>query len=154
MRSEPCSCRVDEWERFDLVIKPFMNFVVASCDERLPDLEADLASKGAQDASHPWEDWILELIGLFDQYGLPTSAAKDADKAKPGRKPSKFVVFISELQQLIEPQYRQHTHSDEALAAAITRARSLREGDQTRQDEPRESEQAPIGARTEDPPSE
>jgi hypothetical protein len=145
---------VDEWERLDLIIKPFMNFVVGSCDEKLPDLESDLASKEAQDASHPWEDWIVELTGLFDQYGLPTSASKGADKAKPGRRPSKFVIFIRELQRLIEPQYRRHTHSDEALAAAVTRARSSREGDEARQDEPRESEQAPIGTRTEDPPSE
>ena len=65
---------------------------------------------------------------LFKHHRLPFSAPKDVDKAKPGRRPSKFVIFIRELQQLIEPQYRQHTHSDEALAAAITRARSLREG--------------------------
>jgi hypothetical protein len=146
---------VDDYEQVERVINPFMNFVVASCDRALLELEFDLASKEAQDASHPWEDWIAELIGLFDdQYRLPTSASKDVDKAKPGRRPSKFVIFIRELQRLIEPQYRQHTHSDEALAAAITRARSLREGDQTCQDEPRESEQAPIGTRTEDPPSE
>jgi hypothetical protein len=114
----------DEWEQLDLVIKPFMNFVVASCDKSLVKLESDLASKEAQDANHPWEDWIAELIGLFkDQYGLPTSASKDVDKAKPGRRPSKFVIFIRELQRLIEPQYRQHTQSDEALAAAITRAK-------------------------------
>jgi len=127
---------------------------VASCDKALLELKSDLASKEAKDASHPWDDWIVELTKLFKHHRLPFSAPKDVDKAKPGRRPSEFVIFIRELQRLIEPQYRQHTHSDEALAAAITRARSLREGDQTRQDEPRESEQAPIGARTEDPPSE
>jgi hypothetical protein len=144
---------VDDYERVERVINPFMNFVVASCDKALRELESDLASKEAQDARHPWEDWIVELTDCFDHYGLPTGASKDIDKAKPGRRPSKFVIFIRELQQLIEPQYRQHTHSDEALTAAINRARSLREGDQTRQDEPRESEQTPIGTRTEDPPS-
>jgi len=147
---------VDELERFDLVIKPFMNFVVASCDERLPDLEADLASKEAQDASHPWEDWIVELTGLFDQYGLPTGASKDVDKAKPGRRPSKFVIFIRELQLLIEPKCRQHTHSDDVLAWAIGCARSPGDGqdEETRRNEPTESEQVPVGRRTEDPPSE
>jgi hypothetical protein len=144
---------VDDYEQVERFINPFMNFVVTSCDKAL-ELESDLASKEAQDASHPWEDWIVKLTDLFDQYGLPTGAPKDVDKANPGRRPSKFVIFIRELQQLIEPQYRQHTHSDGALVAAITRARSLREGDQTRQDEPRESEQASIGTRTEDPPSE
>jgi hypothetical protein len=119
---------VDDYEQVERVINPFMNFVVASCDKALLVLESDLASKEAQDASHPWDDWIVELTKLFKHHRLPFSAPKDVDKAKPGRRPSKFVIFIRELQQLIEPQYRQHTHSDEALAAAITRARSLREG--------------------------
>jgi hypothetical protein len=144
---------VDEWEQFDLVIKPFMNFVVGSCDERLPDLESDLASKEAQDASHPWEDWIVELTDLFNEYGLPTGARKDVDKNKTGL-PSRFVIFIRELQQLIEPQCRQHTHSVEALADAIIGARSSREREQTRQDEQTESEQVPVGGRTKDPPFE
>ena len=119
---------VDDYEQVERVINPFMNFVVASCDKALLVLESDLASKEAQDASHPWDDWIVELTKLFKHHRLPFSAPKDVDKAKPGRRPSKSVIFIRELQQLIEPQYRQHTHSDEALAAAITRARSLREG--------------------------
>ena len=146
---------VDEWERFDLVIKPFMNFVVASCDKALLELESDLASKEAQDARHPWEDWIVELTDLFDQYGLPTGARKDVDKNKTGL-PSRFVIFVRELQQLIESQYWQHTHSDDALAEAIRCARSSgdRQGEQTRRNEPTESEQVPVGRRTEDPPSE
>ena len=146
---------VDELERFDLVIKPFMNFVVASCDKALLELKSDLASKEAQDASHPWEDWIVELTDLFDQYGLPTGARKDVDKNKTGL-PSRFVIFVRELQQLIESQYWQHTHSDDALAEAIRCARSSgdRQGEQTRRNEPTESEQVPVGRRTEDPPSE
>ena len=147
---------VDDYERVERVINPFMNFVVASCDKALLELKSDLASKEAQDASHPWEDWIVELTDLFDQYGLPTGAPKDVDKAKPGRRPSKFVIFIRELQQLIEPKCRQHTHSDDALAEAIRCARSSgdRQGEQTRRNEPTESEQVPVGRRTEDPPSE
>jgi len=116
---------VDDYERVERVINPFMNFVVASCDKALLELKSDLASKEAQDASHPWEDWIVELTDLFDQYGLPTGARKDVDKNKTGL-PSRFVIFVRELQQLIESQYRQHTHSKEALADAITGARSLR----------------------------
>jgi hypothetical protein len=144
---------IDEWEQFDLVIKPFMTFVVASCDRMLPSLESDPALKEAQDASHPWVDWIVEVTDLLNQYGLPTGARKDIDKNKTGL-PSPFVIFIRELQQLIEPQYRQHTHSDEALADAITRARSSRQGERTSPDEQTESEQVPVGGRTGDPPSE
>ena len=146
---------VDDYERVERVINPFMNFVVASCDKALLELKSDLASKEAQDASHPWEDWIVELTDLFDQYGLPTGARKDVDKNKTGL-PSRFVIFARELQQLIESQYWQHTHSDDALAEAIRCARSSgdRQGEQTRRNEPTESEQVPVGRRTEDPPSE
>jgi hypothetical protein len=146
---------VDNSEQVELVIKPFMKRIVVSCDERL----SDLASIEGKDRP-PWETWIVELTDLFKQYGLqlPTAARKDVDKNKTG--PSPFVIFIRELQQLIEPpQYRRHTHSDEALADAINNARNPRNtqsipGEQPRQDEQAESDQAAFGGRTEDPPSE
>jgi hypothetical protein len=109
---------VDEWEQFDLVIKPFMKFVASSCDERLPDLESDLASKEAQDSSHPVEDWIVELIKLFEPYKLPTAARKDVDKNKD--RPSHFVKFVYKLLELIGRK----PHSVEAVAEAINRARN------------------------------
>jgi hypothetical protein len=117
---------VDEWERFDLEIKPFMKLVVALCDRGLAELESDLASKEAQEASQPWDDWIVQLIDLFKRYKLPTFARKDTyfgDKSKTGR-PSHFVIFIWDLQRLIERKYRQHAQSCEALADAINRARN------------------------------
>jgi hypothetical protein len=123
---------VEEFERAERVIKPFMEGIVASCDKALPDLKSDLVSKEAQDARHPWEDWIVELTDLFDQYGLPTPARTDVDKNKTG--PSPFVIFIRELQNLIDQKYWRK-RSEQTLAKAINRARSPRKGEQTRQDE-------------------
>jgi len=123
---------LDNSDQAERVIKPFMKRIVVSCDERLPNLEAELASKEAQDPRHPWENWIVELTGLFDQYGLPTPVRTDVDKTD---NQSPFTIFICELQELIEKQYRQHDHSIEALAKAINRARSPREGEQARRDE-------------------
>jgi len=113
---------VDHSEQADLVVKSFMKFIVVSCDERL----VELASIEAQDARHPWENWIVQLTELLEQSDLPTGARKDVDKNKAG--PSSFVIVIRELQQLIEPQFRRATQSDDALADAIGRARSPRNG--------------------------
>ncbi|MHC2582660.1 hypothetical protein ACVI1J_005165 [Bradyrhizobium diazoefficiens] len=124
---------VDDAEQADLVIKPFMKLLAASCDERL----AELASLDAEDAVHPWDRWIAEISDRFRQHGLPTGARKDVDKNKTG--PSPFVIFILELQKLIEPQYRRHNQSPEALADGIADARvgsSPRE-DGARPDSPR-----------------
>ena len=111
------------------VIKPFMKGIIVSCDERL----AELVSIEPPDARHPWETWIIELTKLFKQHGLRPTARKDVDKALPGRH-SKFVIFVYELQRLIERQYQRPTGADaddpdkakQALADAITRARAPR----------------------------
>jgi hypothetical protein len=122
---------VDEWERFDLVIKPFMNFVVASCDKTLPELKSDLTSKEAQDVRPPWEDWIFELTDLFDQCGLPTPARTDVDKTD---NQSPFTIFIWELQKLIEKQYRL-TIPLRPLPRLSTAPEAREKPERTRQDE-------------------
>jgi hypothetical protein len=145
-------------DQAEAVIKPIMKGIVVSCDEWL----ADVASMKRRDGSHPWEIWIVELANLFRQYGLRASARKDVDKNKTG--PSPFVVFIRELQQLIEPQYRKAIDTedadkaDEALADAITRARSPRKDKSAAskevEGERSDTEQATFGGQTTDPPSE
>ena len=107
---------VEDSELAELVINPFMKGIVASCDERLAEL--DLVSKGIQEASHPQEDWIVELIKLFKRYKLPTAARKDVDKNK--NRPSHFVNFVYKLLELIGRK----PHSVEAVADAINRARN------------------------------
>jgi hypothetical protein len=111
-------------------IKPFVKGIVVSCDERL----AYAASM--KDARDPWKNWIVEITRLFKQNDLPFAARKDVDKNKTGR-PSPFVIFIWELQQLIEPKYRQHDHSVEALADAISRAQHPRTGKASKPVRPR-----------------
>jgi hypothetical protein len=148
---------VEKSEQAERVINPFMKGIVAACDEGL----AYLGSMKAEDARHPWENWIVELTKLFKQHGLPTSAPKDVDKAKPGQRPSKFVIFIRELQQLIEPQYCRSTaanaddpdKADAALADAITRARAPRKDrSAARKRQVRASGRTTFGGQNEDPP--
>jgi hypothetical protein len=113
-------------DQTELVIKPILKEIVVRCDERL----VELASIKAPGARHPWEIWIVELAKLFRQYGLRASARKDVDKNKTG--PSAFVIFIRELQKLIEPQYKRVADTDDAdradaaLSDAINRARNPR----------------------------
>jgi hypothetical protein len=107
---------VENSERAELVINPFMKGIVASCDEWLAEL--DLMSKGTQEASHPQEDWIVELIKLFKRYKLPTAARKDVDKNK--NRPSHFVNFVYKLLELIGRK----PHSVQAVADAINSARN------------------------------
>jgi hypothetical protein len=102
-------------DRAEDVIKPFVKGIVVSCEERL----ADLAS--IADRMDPWDKWIAELTELFEQCDLPTPARKDVDKNETG--PSPFVIFIRELQNLIEQKYWR-PRSDETLADAINRARN------------------------------
>jgi hypothetical protein len=113
---------LDNSDQAELVVKPFMKGIIASCDERL----ADVGSMKGQDARDPWENWIVELTKLFKRYKLPTPARKDVDKNKTGR-PSPFVMFIRELQELIEQKYWR-PRSDDTLADAINRARNPRTG--------------------------
>ena len=102
-------------DRAEDVIKPFVKGIVVSCEERL----ADLAS--IADRIDPWDKWIAELTELFEQCDLPTPARKDVDKNKTG--PSPFVIFIRELQNLIEQKYWR-PRSDQTLADAINDARN------------------------------
>jgi hypothetical protein len=96
-------------------IKPFVKGILVSCEERLAD-PASIA-----DRIDPWDKWIAELTELFEQCDLPTPARKDVDKNKTG--PSPFVIFIRELQNLIEQKYWR-PRSDQTLADAINDARN------------------------------
>jgi hypothetical protein len=68
--------------------------------------------------------WIPQLTEIMKQAGLPTGVRKDTDKRKSGG-PSPFVALVRELQGCLPDGCRQTTHSDDALAEAIVRARSF-----------------------------
>jgi hypothetical protein len=72
-----------------------------------------------------WETWIRNLTEILKRNGLPTAARKDADKSE---KASKFVLFVEQLQGHFEERFRRGTHSTDALAVAIGRARRVTKG--------------------------
>jgi hypothetical protein len=61
-----------------------------------------------------WRGWVRALTQIAEQHKLPTNAS---------RKPSPFVVLVRELERYVLLEARRHTHSYEALAKAIQRAR-------------------------------
>jgi hypothetical protein len=71
------------------------------------------------------ESWVAMIFRLTEwakSKGLPTSASKGANKSKSGT-PSPFVVFIRELQNTFPVELRRHSHSENAIAQAISVAR-------------------------------
>jgi len=66
---------------------------------------------------------IWQLTEIMREAGLPTGASKDTDKSKSDE-PSLFVALVRELQKCLPDGCRKTTHSDEALAGAIGRARA------------------------------
>jgi len=65
-----------------------------------------------------WRGWVLELTRIAKQHKLPIGARTDTTHG-----PSPFVELVRELQRYVLPEARRHTHSYEALAKAIQRAR-------------------------------
>jgi hypothetical protein len=70
-----------------------------------------------------WNIWIGLLTRVMREHGLPYQARKDSDKRKLG--PSPFVLFVFELQKQMPVECRKYTHSFDALAQAIYRARQV-----------------------------
>ena len=65
-----------------------------------------------------WRGWVRALTQIAEQHKLPIGARTDTTHG-----PSPFVVLVRELQRYVLPEARRHTHSYEALAKAIQRAR-------------------------------
>ena len=62
---------------------------------------------------------------LLKKHDAPTTVRKDTDKRKTDQ-PSRFVQFVSALQEGFSAEYRRGVHSHVALADAIVKARSGR----------------------------
>jgi hypothetical protein len=75
-----------------------------------------------------WSIWVGLMEGVMSEHGLPYQARKDSDKQKQ-ESSSPFVLFVSELQKQMPVECQKYTHSFDALAQAIHRARRMwREG--------------------------
>lgn len=72
-----------------------------------------------------WNLWVRQLTDIAREGGLPHQVRQDDDKNKI-RKSSPFVVFVCELQKCIPSGFRRSTHSESALATAISRARRVK----------------------------
>jgi hypothetical protein len=95
------------------------SLLITACDDAFDRLN-DPNSRGRRPGDS-WRLWMAKLAKVLDAHGLPTAARKDTDKSKTGQ-PSPFVAFVRELQQCIPGRYRRSTHSEVALAKAITDA--------------------------------
>jgi hypothetical protein len=65
-----------------------------------------------------WRGWVRDLMQIAKQHKLPTGTRTDTTDG-----PSPFVELVRELQQYVLPEAQRHTHSYEALAKALQRAR-------------------------------
>ena len=95
-----------------------MTSFVAACDlakDELCKREPDGFRQGSS-----WEEWVRRLTAIAKETGLPHGARKDKSATDAT---SPFVALVDELQQIIPDDYRRHTHSTDALAKAIERAR-------------------------------
>jgi hypothetical protein len=70
-------------------------------------------------AGEAWDWWIWRLTQILERAGLPTGARKDRDHDRV----SPFVAFVFALQCCLPGKFRQHIHSEAALADGIIRAR-------------------------------
>jgi hypothetical protein len=72
-----------------------------------------------------WNLWVHILTRIMIEHGLPYQARKDSDKSKH-EVPSAFVSFVFELQKYMPVGCWKYTHSLDALAQAINRARQTK----------------------------
>jgi hypothetical protein len=70
-----------------------------------------------------WDVWVQCINRLLKDLEYPSTARKDLHKNDAVSGNSAFVLMIDELQKHIPEELRRHTHSKEALAAAINRAK-------------------------------
>jgi hypothetical protein len=102
-----------------------MTSLIVACNHALAYLENP--QNHGRRRGEGWGNWVHRITDVIEAHQLPSEVRKDTDK-NATRKPSPFVALIRELQACIPARYRQSTHSDIALSAAIARARRLRSG--------------------------
>jgi hypothetical protein len=93
--------------------------LVAACGKAVNELE-DRKSIGLKDREH-WQLWVYRLLATLKKHGLPAGIWKAREGTKDW--PSAPVRLIKALQDCIPPEYRYRANSDEALSAAIVKAR-------------------------------
>lgn len=116
-------------ELFDVLINS-VNAVIDTSEYALTHLadENELFNQSLPEGTF-WALWVTDIEVILKQNGLPTGVRKDFVKDKG---PSKFVIFIFELQKHIPVESRRHMPAEnaknqkiylDALSQAIYRAR-------------------------------
>jgi hypothetical protein len=108
-------------DRFRDLTRDYMRLVAAvetACERGRREALAS-AQAGLQPANF-WNSWVRDMAGICEPHGLPTSVRNDELGV------SAFVRLIDIIQTGLDPQYRQHTTTINALSTAV--ARALREG--------------------------
>jgi hypothetical protein len=120
---------VDEWEPRNYAMRYLRRHLRTTSVPRARETLEDLVS-GCQNAKQtieglsymgwqPGDAWRLAVGNLskkFQEAGLPSTASRNVVASS-----APFVRFIAAWQSLLPPEFRRHTHSDEALASGITR---------------------------------
>jgi hypothetical protein len=82
-----------------------------SCEAALGDLKA----QGSWESQ--WGRWIRHLARIMEENDIRVRIRKDVDKTD---KQSPFVIFVRELQKCLPVECKRRTHSDPALAEALS----------------------------------
>jgi hypothetical protein len=99
--------------------------LIVACNHALKHLEKN---RGRQ-KGEAWDNWVCRISEIAKINRLPSEARKDDDA---NEKPSPFVALIRELQHFLPKEYPRSTHSNIALAVAITGARRVAKNSDTR----------------------
>jgi hypothetical protein len=110
---------VAEFPSRDLQFLTVVHSLFATCNLILCDWESD----GGIREGWMWDSWVQAINETMQQHGLPYKTRKD--KSDIDQVNSQFVWLIKEIQKHIPKELRRHSHSTDALAIAIHRARKF-----------------------------
>jgi hypothetical protein len=95
-----------------------------ACNTSIKQLH-DASNFSAFRKGNAWVTWISRLTEILRAAKLPCSVRKDVGNKNTSNNKSPFVLFVRELQNCLPEECRRHTHSEAALADAISEAQSL-----------------------------
>jgi hypothetical protein len=71
-----------------------------------------------------WHGFVNLLASVFENHSLKPTAAKTSRARNP--KPSPFVKFVWSIMKTIQPDFREHMHSCDAMADAVATSLAVR----------------------------
>jgi hypothetical protein len=105
---------------FEALLANLRTFHIA-CNTSIKQLNDPVSS--AFQSGRAWRQWVVQLTDIVDGASLPTAVRKDVGGKSKNDDQSPFARFVSELQKILPEESQRHTHSEGALADAISEAR-------------------------------